>query len=57
MGVTRTADAARIGERRIGTALLQLADMRVDADLRELGEAVPPSAELIGIFDQTMAAA
>jgi hypothetical protein len=51
MGMARTVDAARIGERQIGATLLQLADMGVDTDPLGLGEIVPPFAELVGVFD------
>jgi len=51
MGVTRPVDAARIGERQVGAALLQLADMGVDADLLGFGEGIPPRTELVGVFD------
>jgi len=51
VGVTRTVDAARIGKRQIGAALLQFADMGVDADLLAVGEVIPSGAELIRVFD------
>jgi hypothetical protein len=54
MGVARSVDAARIGERQVGAALFQLADMGVDADLLGLGEGVPPCAELIRILDRPL---
>ena len=52
MGVTRSVDAARIGERQVGAALLQFADMGVDADLLGFGEAISPIAKLVGVFGQ-----
>src|SRR6185437_13491540 len=50
MSMARSVDAARIGKRQVGTALLQPADMGVDSDLLGLGKGVPPVAEFVRIL-------